>query len=111
MKKTFILTENHIKLLRRFRVGWQDAEFGAPEIDPKRPYANSDVENDIHFILTGEKVGSTFSTRGKLTQEERHEYKKLHSETEIALQIVLSTGQFKAGNYELNGYDINWKEI
>jgi hypothetical protein len=41
--QTFKLTDEHLKLLRRFNVGWQDSESGAPEIDPKRPYGNSAV--------------------------------------------------------------------
>ena len=30
---------------------WDDCEFGAPAIDCKRPYGNSDVYNDIAKIL------------------------------------------------------------
>lgn len=52
--QTFTVTDEHVKLLRRFQVGWQDCETGAPEIDPKRPYGNSAVPEDIHEILTGE---------------------------------------------------------
>ena len=48
-----MLTEEHIKLLRNMYVGWGYCEFGAPEIDPKRPYGNSHVIGDIHTILTG----------------------------------------------------------
>lgn len=39
------------KLLRHSIVGWQDAETGAPGINPKRPYGNSDVVRDIRKIL------------------------------------------------------------
>ena len=32
-------------------VQWRDCEYGAPEINPKRPYGNSSVELDICEIL------------------------------------------------------------
>ena len=44
---TFTLTEDHIKLLRNLEVCWEDAEFGAPAIEPKRPYGNSYVYKDM----------------------------------------------------------------
>ena len=53
MKKLFELTEEHIKLLRQMCVSWDDCEFGAPAIDCKRPYGNSDVYSDIAKILGG----------------------------------------------------------
>lgn len=89
----FTITEEHIKLLRSMYVGWQDCEYGAPEIDPKRPYGNSSVEADIHEILAGE-------TEYELTREQRARYSVLHRETAAALQIFLSVGEMKPGIYE-----------
>ena len=94
---TFTLTENHIKLLRRMHVGWQDCETGAPEIDPKRPYGNSAVARDIAEIL-GEPVVEDVSGYMEAGQHKR--LMRLHSETEMALQIVLVTGAFEPGEYE-----------
>ena len=54
MQKTFgifILTYQHLNLMGNMHVGWQSCETGAPEIDPKRPYGNSDVAEDIANIL------------------------------------------------------------
>jgi hypothetical protein len=45
------ITEDHVKLVSRLNLQWQNCEYGAPEVDPKRPYGNSDVENDIREIL------------------------------------------------------------
>ncbi len=47
----FILTDEHVKLLRQANVSWDGCEFGAPGIDPKRPYGNGDVHSDIVEIL------------------------------------------------------------
>lgn len=104
--RQFRLTEDHIKLLRRMYVGWSFCEYGAPEIDPKRPYGNSWVEGDIHEILTG-KSQKFYD----LDNDLRDEYRKLHLETKNALQIVLQTGEFKPGLYQSDNYSSNWKLV
>ena len=45
--KNFTVTETHLLLLQRMQVGWCGDEFGAPEINPKRPYGNSSVLTDM----------------------------------------------------------------
>ena len=87
----FELTEQHIKLLRHMYVGWQDCETGAPEINPKRPYGNRTVAEDIADILGIEVDG------GAMPEAMRTRLMKLHEETEHALQIVLVTGEFEPG--------------
>lgn len=109
--KIFKLTKDHIKLIRCFCVGWQDCEFGAPEIDPKRPFGNSSVLEDIHEILTDETIGCTNSKRDKLTDEEVDKYNQLYKETETALQIILVNGIFRIGSYKCEDYGNNWKLI
>ena len=108
--KHFIITKKHLKLLRHMYVGWDDCETGAPMIDPKRPYGNSSVDNDIHRILTGETIGRTDSRRDELTSKESERYMKLHQETETALQIVLAIGKFKAGKYKSEMYTNKWEK-
>lgn len=93
MKTTFKLTQNHIKLLQRMYVGWQNCETGAPEIDPKRPYGNSWVAGDVYEIIHGK------CPQGGLEDDEEDEYLKLHEETADALQIVLVTKSFTPGKY------------
>jgi len=100
----FTLTDEHLKLLRAMCIGWQDCEYGAPEVDPKRPYGNSSVEPDIHEILTGE-------TDYELTDAQRGRYAALHRETEKALQIVLSTGEFEPGRFRREPYSSKWARI
>lgn len=99
-KQKFKVTPEHIKLIRHMIVDWQDAEYGAPAIDPKRPYGNSDVEADMLKILVGE--------REKVPKD----LNELHSETQTALQICLCTGSFKPGWYEAPEYtSTEWKKI
>ena len=107
----FVMTEDHIKLLRRMYVGWGDCETGAPAIDPKRPYGNSSVNDDIHQILTGEPINCGENTRRNLTEDEDKKYSKLHTETQEALQIVLHTGKFEPGTYEKEEYGMDWKRV
>lgn len=107
----FVMTKEHLKLMRRMYVDWWDCEFGAPAINPKRPYGNSDVLHDIHEILTGETIGRTDSKRDELTERESRKYAKLHQEMQTALQVALSTGSFKVGKYEAEEYGQEWHRV
>lgn len=103
----FTLTEDHLKLLQNMYVGWSCSEFGAPEIDPKRPYGNSDVIGDIHEILTG-----TYSSWEDIPEELKEKYNKLHKETETALEIILHTRSFVPGRYRKSKpYGRDWELI
>lgn len=109
--KEFTVTEQHLKLLRAAYVRWGYTEFGAPAIDGKRPYGNSDVTLDI--------VEELFADEAKARNQDMDDYEaydayrdahkedltRLHAETGIALQIALRTGEFKAGRYVKRGYD------
>ena len=107
-KQEFLLTEQHIKLLSKMNVSWWDAEFGAPCIDPKRPYGNSSVIADMAEIL-GLK-GKTCPHCGELLEEQDVErLNNFHKEMKIALQIALSTQSFKPGKYVANEYCNDWK--
>ncbi|MBA4073084.1 MAG: hypothetical protein C0497_14850 [Gemmatimonas sp.] len=90
----FTLSEDHIKLLRRAHVSWEDGNFGAPTIDSKRPYGNSFVEDDVAKIL-GWKVDDEAGPNG----EQRAVAAALHQQTQAALQIVLVAGAMVAGEY------------
>ena len=46
----FQLTEEHVKLMRRFNIRWDDGYDGAPAVDCKRPFGNGDWENDVAEI-------------------------------------------------------------
>lgn len=105
--KTFELKEEHLKLLKNVWIEWENGEFGAPCIDTKRPYGNSDVEYDIAKILDWAMVNDELTDYQYITAQ------KLHKETQTALQIILSNLTFELGVYEnYNEYDsTKWRLI
>jgi hypothetical protein len=137
---TFEVRPEHIKLMRRMCVDWDDCEFGAPEIDPKRPYGNSDVLQDIVEILgvkefkderfansdseTNMFVMSLYGKEYLLKGEDKYnlalndeealcdELNKLHREMQKVLQIVLSAGRIEAGTYRMTDkYGFEWEYV
>lgn len=89
---------------------------GAPCIDSKRPYGNSDVIGDMYEILTDKVIDENELDSQDIDYDEfvdslHDKYEKLHRETETALQIVLSTGKFEIGKYVLNNYGKDWVKV
>jgi hypothetical protein len=101
----FELTEDHLKLMSRMDLEWDSCEFGAPAVDPKRPYGNSDVEHDIAEIL-----GWEVDDEG-LSDEQWDLTRKLHDETLYALSVVLSLRTFELGVYRKEAYSSEWVRV
>lgn len=98
----FELREEHLALLRNAHVCWLDVETGAPGIDPKRPYGNSNVVGDVAYILD---VDLPDSDENKELYEELHyELMSWHEETLTALEILIDTGQSAPGTYHRKPY-------
>lgn len=129
--KTFEIKPEHLKLLKEMYVSWDDCEFGAPCIDPKRPYGNCDVYEDMikilglkeikegifeftlfekTWILKGEDKNNLYLD-GKDERKLLNELKKLHDEMDKVLQICLSTQTFEIGTYKAEEYSNNWFNI
>jgi hypothetical protein len=107
----FTLTQQHVDLLRRMNVRWEDDAYdGAPAIDAKRPYGNSDVWRDVAEIIglapTVDDEGETHWPQGT-----RDQCMALHRETEKALQVCLTAGTFKPGEYVADSYRRNWRRV
>jgi len=103
----FTVTEDHLKLMKRAYVSWDDCEFGAPEIDCKRPYGNSDVLRDIAEIIDTDAARIAYDGEDAWeAYEQAHEeaFTRMHAETAIVLQIALNTGEFRAGRYVRERY-------
>jgi hypothetical protein len=105
--QTFELHAEHVKLLRAFNVTWYEIETGAPAIDGKRPYGNSDVAGDVIEIMGWQTDPDDVTPRQD--REDRHHAMQLHEETKTALQVVLSTGSFEPGIYESDWYGRKWR--
>lgn len=103
----FNLTEEHILLASKMQVWWWDAEYGAPCIDPKRPYGDSDVEGDICEILGKKKIEVNYE---EMYLTEDLEYAaQLHKDMKTALQIILRCKTFTPGKFKkINSWG-NWE--
>lgn len=98
--KEFEVKPEHLLLLGNMYVSWNDVEFGAPEISPKRPYGNSDVIGDMMEI---------FDIDPARRDEVYQELFELHQETWTALQILLRCGTLELGTYVADSYRQNWQ--
>lgn len=109
--KLFQLTENHIKLLNRMYVYWDNGAYdGSPCIDSKRPYGNSGVVNDIYEIVHGKEWD--YDEHEEMPEEIYEQMLEIHRETATALQIVLCMKSFEPGTYEKKiSYDsLSWRK-
>ena len=110
MKDKFTVTEPHLKLLRAANIGWNNAEFGAPGIDPKKPYSNSDVLHDIALVI-GLKFFSDEDGEKHLSKEQAELCHNLHREIKTALQILTSNLRIEIGEYECGLHYNEWKKV
>jgi hypothetical protein len=106
---TFDLTGDLVKLLRASVVDRElsEWEYGAAQIDPKRPYGNSDVERDIATTLGWIPDSADI----EVEDEMRARAKALHAQTPMALQVVLESGSFAPGRYERKRYVGTWQRV
>lgn len=89
----FVVTNTHLQLLANCYVSWDDCEFGAPCIDPKRPFGNSDVAQDYEDI-----TGSPYDDR-------------TYKELETCLQILLDNLNIHIGLYRFDKDQRRWLEV
>lgn len=77
------ISREHAALLRHANIRWIPGPCGAPGLDPKRPYGNSDVTETVHEILAG-----GYPT-GDLPEDVKDQYRELHRGTEQALRDLI----------------------
>ena len=104
--ETFTITEDHLKLLQRSFIGWDDCEFGAPEIDCKRPYGNSSVYWDIASIIG---LPSPDEDEG-FPHDQMLRMDTIHREMQTVLQIGVRLLKFEVGTYSTPKYRQDWKK-
>lgn len=101
----FVLTENHLLLLKNTSVSWNYGEFdgcGAPTIHPESPYVSfcDEYPYSDHgwmqdmALITGEPVRDPGNPRVVA------HYERLHQSMRYVLEICLSTLQFRTGLYQ-----------
>lgn len=98
--KKFVVTEEHIKLLKRMIVSWDDRATGAPAIDCLQPYGTMCPQCDLAKLL---------GVKAPLDEEKIDYMEQMHKETQIALSIFLKTGIMEPGTYEHDGF-YNWRK-
>jgi|ERR1044072_1330746 hypothetical protein len=106
--KTFTVTEDHMKLLPHLWFNYNDyTEFGAPEVDPKRPYGNSDVYGDIaeHLEIVG--VEDSWGDV-EYTEDQRYDMLNVHKDMTTVLNIMVRNNGVRPGRYRASAYGQNW---
>ena len=110
----FTVTEDHLKLLRHVHLYWDYGEgYGAPAINPKRPYGDSYVERSIAEILDAPDSDWEWDEEGEdfdLTPEARERFTRLHVETMVVLHVTLAAGELRPGQY-VRDEVIGWVRI
>jgi hypothetical protein len=102
--ESFIVTQYHINLLRRMHIDWCYDEFGSPAVDPKRPFGNSDVYQDMLEILGLHQPDEWTD----IAPEQADYLNSIYAQTAVALQILVSTGNVEPGEYTREKYSSNW---
>jgi hypothetical protein len=110
--KLFQLTEDHIKLLSRMYVDWDNGAYDGASINIKRPYGNSSVAYDVYEIIHS-KEWDYGENDEEMPEEIYEQMLELHLETRTALQIVLCTKSFEPGLYELKSLwdSLSWRKV
>lgn len=111
-EERFEVTEDHLKLVRQMNFRYEDwSEFGAPAVDSKRPYGNSDVLSDIVEIITGHNPYNEDGDLEQWVKDREQQFMKLHKETATVLEIAARTGKFEAGVYRTPTYFREWEKV
>ena len=87
MAKKITILKEHLKLLENAYWRYEDCEFGAPAMDCKRPYGNSDVVSDIVEIL-GEEPKRCPHCDELLEDFDENRYVGLHKDLVDVLTIL-----------------------
>ena len=98
------ITDDHLALLRRTYVSWVDDEYGAPEINPKRPSGNSAVPPATYEIL-----GWPFDEENPPEYDDERA-RAIHDEMEVVVELALHhPGEDVRGPWvETSGYGMKW---
>ena len=107
----FTVQHEHLTLLRNSYIGYNNyTEFGAPRVDPKRPYGNSDVYLDIAEILGIEADGTDEYGDPVFSETQQESMHRTHFEMMLVLQILTANLSITPGRYRKTTIDpISWR--
>jgi hypothetical protein len=82
------ITDDHVLLLNRLYFDWDDeAYYGAPAVNIKRPYGNSDVFGDVAEILGWQWYDE--DEDNDMPDEIEQRCEKIHREMADVLQVLV----------------------
>lgn len=106
--KSFTVTEDHMKLLPKLGFDWNsDMYDGAPTVDIKRPYGNSDTLGYDVPIILGIRTDRYSDSWAELTMEEKERCRVAHRGMDTVLQILCCMGSIRPEEYECDRYNYN----
>lgn len=106
----FELTKNHIALVKNVDI----KNYFHNSANLNRKLIVDEIYEEFGLILYGRPEGDfdpTSSAESEYSAEQKAEMDKYFEEFPTALEIMLGTGTFEAGNYKTKHHDINWKKI
>lgn len=83
------LTMDHIKLLQKAEWRWNNCEFGAPMIDPKRPFGFSGGQYEQMAEILGMELFEDADGERYLSREQEEYVSKVWSEILDAIKIIM----------------------
>lgn len=107
----FEIADTHLALLRRACITWRGPEFGAPAIDPKRPYGTSSVVHSIAEIVEPGFADWDYDVQEAYLDQEHYALTLTHIETGVALQIILQFGEFGTGRFRRPHAFSDWEKV
>lgn len=106
----FELKKQHIALVKNVNI----ANYYRNSENINRHLIADEIYEEFGLILYGRPEGSfdpTSSDELEYSAEQKAEMDKYFNEFPMALEIMLGTGTFEAGNYKTKHHDINWKKV
>ena len=95
--ESFVLTSDHVKLIRRLVIDWYAAHSGAPRIDYEKHFGAGD-----NYIEMARILGIDHDMNGTFDSEQIKRFDSLKDDVfENATQIMLKYGQIEPGHYQL----------
>lgn len=109
--RSFVLTKEHVILLRNSWIDDLVTIDSAARLDQKRPYGTKSIIMSAAELLDVKTI-ETYEGEEVISRADGERVEKIHNETGVALQVILSSGSFKLGLYQTSGqYVKDWRLV